>query len=177
MTLHSRLNNNTSVKKEVFKPKNILPKLEEYPEKGLIMAFTINPKEQYFTSVDRLMKVKDYTKMILSSFYAKYELYFELSPESRIHFHGYIKIYDYFRWVLNDLPQILENFTVAIKPLNDVDAWYDYCDKQQSMHGLRSLIIPIQTTFKDGRETKGYLGNSIRGQFKYGLENFNDSSV
>jgi len=180
---NSSINSNKKPAQGFVKPKNILPKLEEYPEKGLLMAFTVNPKEQHFSSVDRLMKVADYTLMILQSYNAKYELYYEVSPESRIHFHGYIKIYDYFRWILIDLPQILENFTVALKPLDGdegVDKWDIYCMKQQPIHGLQPLFIKRCLTHLQGHETKSYLTHRNHNMESLGIEStdlFKNDSV
>lgn len=151
------------------KPKHILPKLEDYPENGLLMAFTINPKEQWFMIPDRYVRVKAHVVALLESYNAKYELYAEVSPESRIHWHGYVKIYDYFKWVLNDLPQILDEATIAIKDTLGIDKnvieWDKYCMKQQGIHALRPLHINRKNSFTDGVETKSYLSQSAKVQF------------
>lgn len=101
-------------------------------------AITINPcdKHQFFKDNHRIGTFMEDIHRILynSSKVYKYRLYLEVSPKGRLHWHGYIKIKDPIQFYLYSVPHMLALSTVVIKPIDDSEVWYNYCNKQLVLH-------------------------------------------
>lgn len=129
-----------------YKEKNILPKLEQYSV-GKTWAFTISPETQYVDDQGRLDKVIYFLKNKLRSPNYEYSLYIELSPSGRIHGHGYLKVFDPFKFVLHDIPYLLKFATLAIEEITDEDGWLEYITKQ--CHIVRHKIVRLLPKLSD----------------------------
>jgi len=111
-------------------------------------AITISPSDrlQYFNNSERMQvsyitTVKLY-KDILNKYLNKYELYLEVSPKGRIHYHGTINIKDIIGFLLYVIPQLENTCNVCIKNIDNADEWKTYYSKQQELvrHYLREQI-------------------------------------
>lgn len=119
-----------------YKMKNVLPKLED-TILGHMYAFTINPETQYFDDLERMPKVINYIKRLLSNPYIEYELYIELSPTGRIHGHGWIWLQDPFKFYLHEVHKLTQKATIVIKEIDNPQVWLDYCIKQSHITRIR----------------------------------------
>lgn len=123
-------------------PKNIVPKLEDV-RPGSIWAFTIAPETQYLhpvPDVERLEKMRRWLKNRLAISSISYKIYIELSPSGRIHGHGWLWIENPVAFVLFDIPTLLKENTLCIKPIDDPDKWLEYCTKQSHMMYLHDPL-------------------------------------
>lgn len=172
--LNSKLDHN--INKQI-NARNTWPKFETVkPEKS--WAFTVNPAEQHFEMADRLTIVREELIDNLKCEWASYKFYTELSPNGRIHFHGYIRIFNTVRFNLFMCSKIENYYTVKMEPVYDEEGWLVYITKQAHIMTLfdeenKTVLIPSllfidkATTFQTGKETKSYLSN--RQQFNNGL--------
>ncbi len=114
-----------------FKPKHVLPQLEEYVLNKKY-ALSLNPCRQY--KLNRLAKQISFLLKVFQNEkyrdYFKIELYPELSSTSRFHWHGYLIISNIFLFVRDVVPCIVDEYTVNIKDITDKDVWFKYCTKQ-----------------------------------------------
>lgn len=78
--------------------------------------------------------------------YAMVELYMEVSPKGRLHFHGVIMFTSNThlrQFYLEYIHTMLSKFTMTLGVINDKDVWYNYITKQQNI--LYGLIKPFKT--------------------------------
>lgn len=131
-------------------------KLEEL-EANTLYAITINPVEQYPEHKDRY---KDTIHFHCFSFlnklrkYSELELYPELSPLGRIHYHGTVKIIDPVEFLLKLFQYAgvqKTTFTVVIKHIKDEKWLGEYCIKQKAFmepySRKKNIAYPINNKY------------------------------
>lgn len=115
-----------------YSPKNESVKFEDFkPNKTF--AFNINPCDrlQHWGDRERILKVYNWMKRQLGDIpYIAYNLYMELSPTGRLHFHGYIRTSNPKKFISDDFYRLIDNCTIIIKEITDFEWWENYCIKQ-----------------------------------------------
>jgi len=117
-------------------------------------TLNLNPDDsrQYWdnnTVLDRPQSMASYIDKYLIPIlkqYAMVELYMEVSPKGRLHFHGVIMFTcnTHLRsFYLDYIHTILSKFTMTIGEINDKDVWYNYITKQQLI--MFGKIVPFKT--------------------------------
>jgi hypothetical protein len=87
---------------------------------------------------------KEYVSLHLKSCKnAIFELYFEVSPTGRQHYHGYITILDKPGFYTRDIHILNTIGSYLGKRITDPEIWHEYCTKQQSVWGTKYNIINI----------------------------------
>lgn len=123
----------------VFKKRNELIPFEEF-EVGKYYAITLNPcdKYQHVTSGNRIgTALQELFTKIIVHLDLYYELWMEVSPKGRIHYHGYCKAEKENKKILFyicGLPRLLTVSTVVLKELSDDFSWKRYVTKQWQLH-------------------------------------------
>lgn len=132
-------------KKPFDKPKNVV----QVEEVGTY-SITINPQQQAFLLksskyVIELKRVADPERECINIHYLKFmtgllkfflrkikgcqiQLVPEVSPLGRIHYHGFIYVYDIVEFRMYDVPRMLELGTIYIVPVDDCWLGYMYKD-------------------------------------------------
>ncbi|UOF82064.1 rep protein [Circoviridae sp.] len=126
------------VSNPVYKKKNDIIDFENMID-GVFYAITINPndKHQYFHNPIRLGNfLTDLKKEYLYKIDGTYEfdVYPEVSSKGRLHWHGFIKVYDKVNFYLFDIPNIIRKGTLVIREMNDEDSWLEYVTKHREFH-------------------------------------------
>lgn len=120
-----------------YKPKNSSIKFEDIKLKK-VYAFTLNPKDGGNTSSQLLLRQDAYVlREIKGSFgaiahclkSAKITLKTEASATGRIHYHGWVVIYDHIQWI-SEIKMLCNLGTVCIKEITEEKEWNEYCSKQ-----------------------------------------------
>lgn len=140
-------------KKIYVKTKSFLPDYEDF-DYTKWYALTINPSDkfQYFANPHRIsLCIKDIKETILFYKYILFELYMEISPKGRIHWHGRIGFdsqYDVTMFYIFAVHGLLTKSTVVIKDIDDNDKWTEYITKQKDFHryikDMYHVKMPIQ---------------------------------
>lgn len=141
---------------------NQLMKFEEMQEE-VMYAVTINPDDDYqcwnehFTEL-RLTAFIDKTKNVLHKLTkdsCHLELYIETSPVGRLHYHGYITLYNKIDFYINCIHELLKHFHIEIDTLTEDNKWETYITKQQLLFNKcikspieRPIPIKIGVNFK-----------------------------
>lgn len=101
-------------------------------------TFSFNPEEQ-----PKPQRFYNITLTLFSSWseknielfksmkYAKIETYMEISKNSRLHYHGYIKILDIVNFYFFEVPKLKHYGTFEIDFISDPMTWDLYCKKQK----------------------------------------------
>lgn len=135
-------------------------------KRGVVYAITINPddKHQYYKVPDPLVQVwkerlEAFQKSWKTTFYKMFDMYettynmrIEISEPldgsdavPRLHFHGIIRFDTdnaIMEFLLVNLRALKTMSRVKIKPIDDIEIWYNYCMKQSYLplgylhHGL-----------------------------------------
>jgi len=117
-------------------------------------TFNLNPDDsrQYWDNnsvLNRIDSMESYVEKYLIPELKKYamvEMYMEVSPKGRLHFHGVIMFTTntYLRlFYLDYIHNILTKFTMTMGKITDKQIWYDYITKQQNI--LKGKILPYKT--------------------------------
>lgn len=110
----------------------------------VLYGLTINPSNQHdvkdasgYIVKDRPKAASKIMKIRLQGLKgSKYKLFFEVSPLGRLHWHGYIQIYDIKEWALNDIALLISLGAICIKPMTLDNRWPVYCKKQADLWGI-----------------------------------------
>lgn len=110
--------------------------LEEI-EIGKTYSFSYNDQEQplfekfYKMKLNNLRDWSNSQKERLTLKYADVDMYLELSPKGRFHWHGKILIRDPVKFIIHDLAKLRHYGTYEIDTITDTDKWDNYITKQQ----------------------------------------------
>jgi len=136
-------------------------KRESFYKKDTLYSFTLMPinKYQFFGSVNRLRRFKDFCNEQFLTFPAQYNLYIEVSEPRgmqiqaydgpRLHFHGTILFKnDHLikEYLMRYYYKLLRWTAVEIDVCNHPKIWHTYCTKQkfiknnQMMNGYKVLF-------------------------------------
>lgn len=115
---------------QCIKPEDVIP-FNKY-------TFSYNPEEQpsvqRFYSI-RLNEMESWSQKIYDVFdslkYSRIDTYVEISGSGRLHFHGYIRIYDIPNFYFYDLKKLKHYGTYEIDFITDPLKWDLYCKKQK----------------------------------------------
>lgn len=112
----------------------------EEAEEGVIYKITINPPDDMRSRGKEylLTEVPLFIAMIKKFIYSYIEVYPELSPNGRLHYHGYIIIEDLFGFYSHDIRLINSwcNFVISkLKGQSDdhLQEWVNYVQKQMKV--------------------------------------------
>lgn len=157
-----------------------LYKLNEY------YAITISPVDEriHLRKVPNEIKMYEYyqaqyrdIEIVLSHklFGCKIELYPELSPTGRLHFHGIVRITDIFKFMYHDLHRISELGCYEVDTIEGDDGmakWLLYCTKQ--LHIMKPLNDRINANYplhNNGEVKKRFTENETRISKYLSVEN------
>lgn len=126
-----------------FKPKNSILKLEDI-NTGIEYSLTINPNDKlqgFSPLLMREIKLHDILNKITNLIPLKYsvQLYPEISPKGRLHFHGRImfsKQRHILQFYLSVIPDILNHATMEMDTIKEPEVWSKYCSKQSLFHNF-----------------------------------------
>lgn len=126
-----------------------------------VYTITLNPKNeyQYFTNEDRkqaffryhknyIQKLTFLTKPIMTNIFTT-ELYMEISPTGRLHFHGTIKILNKHMFYIHVLYKLQDMYSYEIDHLTDPVIWTKYCLKQQPFYDKMEVGHDFKRMTKD----------------------------
>lgn len=102
---------------------------------GDIYALTVNPIDDE-KAVGKSYILNDHTRMIAlvqKLRYAYVELYPEISPTGRLHYHGYLIIEDIFGFYSHDIRIISKWGNFKLDTIADLQIWVNYVQKQMSI--------------------------------------------
>lgn len=119
-------------------------------KKGVKYSFTLNPGDirnfknkgdtslMYVRNPNIIRQRVKYAVEMLEEYHSHliactYELYPELSPTGRLHFHGTIEINDVFNFFYHDLVLFQNGSVYEIDTIKDPDVWTTYCTKQKGI--------------------------------------------
>lgn len=96
-------------------------------------TFNLNMSDEFETLLQNVEQYKYFLKKYISP-YCTFELFPELSPLGRLHYHGYITFYDSLKLVdfYFSIRTFMSYCAMKIGHLNDDKIWDDYIFKQQS---------------------------------------------
>lgn len=129
-------------------------------------AITISPEEQFVGYAKQTRSnvytlpnktFKDYVaKHLQVCKYSGYELFFEMSPVGRQHYHGFVTIKDISMFVTKDMHILRSIGAFVIKRITDEGpkgqdvnteagtlTWHKYCSKQSGIWGTKYNIIKL----------------------------------
>lgn len=115
------------------KPANVFLKLEDI-EIGKAYAFSYNPSAQPIPS--KVNSIKEWFDIEYNVFqsvlqYCEVNLYVEISPTGRFHFHGIIIIRNAVQFIIRDVQHLTGLGTSVIKEVDKPEVWAEYITKQQ----------------------------------------------
>lgn len=123
-------------------------KLEEY-EVGTHYAITINPpdKRLYLKSHHQLdyglgKEINAHLEWVSLCEGVQFQLYPELSPTGRLHYHGTILMKNIMIFMTHDIKIIDNHCQYCIKHIDDTDEWIQYITKQAP---LMEVVIENHT--------------------------------
>lgn len=112
-------------------------------------AFNINFKEQQdlysdtshsFIVKDRASRHSMYAKQVLQDLKGTaYCLNLEISPTGRLHWHGYLQIFNIEQYAIHDILFLQKVATFCIKPISNDEKWGEYCTKQKALPWYRTI--------------------------------------
>lgn len=120
-------------------------KAEEYVELGGRYAITISPEDSRDSEKDTF---KDYSDIkehirevndnnIQNIFkrlkFCEVEVYPELSPTGRLHYHGVLTVIDTVGFLWHDVQIIREQSICEVDTIKDMNIWLEYVQKQQHL--------------------------------------------
>lgn len=129
------------------KPRDIIPKPEDL-RGDVSYAFSINPESQFFGDVKRVTRVINVMRRTLNSDTISYRIYPEVSRTGRIHFHGYLRIWDTGRFYVYLVPELLKIATITLEEIFNDEIWEDYIIKQCPLLRMKPLTKPQPLQFK-----------------------------
>ena len=131
--------------------KSTLLKFEEMTT-NVQYAVTLNPEDdhQEWSALDRLSDFYHKQKKILTFMLkdsAHLDLMVELSPNGRLHFHGYLTLYDKIAFYLNVVHNLSKKYSIKIDTLTSDGKWKEYIEKQADLHQhmmQNELYLPMK---------------------------------
>lgn len=130
----------------------------ENMQTNTLYAITINPNDDYqcWNNIDRIKDFISKTKSTILNINkdtAYLELYLELSPTGRLHYHGYLKLHEKINFYTNMIHKLQHIAHVDIDTLDDSGKWEEYVLKQRELHSYmikNNIPLPliIGTDFK-----------------------------
>lgn len=118
-------------------------------------AFTYSPSDtqQFWGEIDRyqLFKTKMCTFFMSILGTSTLRIRIEVSPNGRLHLHGFIKIHNKMEFYLHTIPKISKYGTLCIKEPESPEGWTTYCEKQ---HIDEWIYLPIVTKPLKGNRAK-----------------------
>lgn len=98
-----------------------------------VYSITINPsdKYQFWNNPKRLLRFHAKAIEMLPLDFIEGHLFLEISPNGRLHYHGYIRILDPLNFLLLHVKRLEEYSHYEIDTIQDISDWLAYCMKQQ----------------------------------------------
>lgn len=143
-------------------------KAEEYVELSGRYAITINPEDTRDTERDTIKDFTDFREHINENVelhkstifkhlkFCEIELYPEVSPTGRLHWHGVLTVLNTVGFLWHDLQYIRESAQSEIDTIEDFQTWLDYIHKQE--HLLKPIIREYPLIIKN-KKMEGELAN------------------
>lgn len=107
----------------------------EKAQVGEMYSFTVNPPDDE-KAVGKSYVLNDHTRMIAlvqKLRYSYVELYPELSPTGRLHYHGYLMMEDIFGFYSHDIKIISKWGNFKLDTIGNLQDWINYVQKQMSI--------------------------------------------
>ncbi len=102
-------------------------------------ALTLNPEKGYTSipkNIETLLRCIDLDACSM-------ELYPEISPIGRYHWHGRLWVHNILSFYLYVIPKLKDKFTFEIDTISEDDVWKIYCTKQSHLWECKTKL-PIK---------------------------------
>lgn len=141
--------------KPYVKARNLIPEYEVF-ECDTSYAITYNPcdKIQHFRAHDRLTlcTAEVLEKVFFSMHTFEIVLYPEISKKGRIHYHGYITVFDKDAFYCHNIHHLMTHGTCVIKAISDKAVWFKYIMKQATFHKYFSQMTLYKIPLTKGEK-------------------------
>lgn len=123
-----------------------------------VYCITLNPEDdgQCFGNIQRINDFMEKHKKALNVIIkdtCHLELMLEISPSGRLHFHGYITLFDKISFYSDIIHNLMKKYMIEIDIINDPCVWNNYIVKQCELHTYclkNNIPMPLKvgTDFK-----------------------------